>query len=358
MLTVFFTYSSSKPTSLEVLEYIGCCSALLASKNRVTDSLRAWFSKVPVVNMREAFTRMFEADDAVVRAGGARLVRALNAKALAPLMKEVLGREKDREVKRSLLATLAAFESDLSAKLATRLDADPDWIVRIQAKQRASRPFALFLSDGTAFAGDLMRMVENAGLRTVCPPILHPIMLTAEMSEVNILRGAELVVVVTGENYAGAGTEEIHAALCEYVLAGGRLLATCWVSWENKVHGRLDEVLPFVHVGDSYNEDVVITCRSTSHPLAEKLCPTPITLRTSFEVLRKTDRSHVLFEDSAGVPIFGFREVGLGVCYYLNSCQHSCRGPMPSPTRTSVEFADTLQRVMQWIVSGGQILRT
>jgi hypothetical protein len=144
---------------------------------------------------------------------------------------------------------------------------------------------------------------------------------------------------------------DFYSRLRDYVLNGGHLLATCWASWENRTEGELRSILPFIHVQDSHNENKTVECTPTLSDNSRLFSIPFFTCRSSFELLTSKVDTVVLAEMSGGIPFFGYRAAGSGNCYYLNTCQHSCRGEMLSPLDSSPQLLKSIERVMNWIAA-------
>jgi hypothetical protein len=154
---------------------------------------------------------------------------------------------------------------------------------------------------------------------------------------------------VRGEHYTPYGRENFYSILRQFVADGGTLFATPWVSFEATYHKEFAQILPFKHFQSRFNEDVEITCRPTANEWGRKLFPQPISYKTSVELLQAKAGGVALLETEKNLPILGYRRFGAGVCYYLNSCQHSCWGAIKSPLQTSPDLALGIQKVFQRI---------
>lgn len=217
------------------------------------------------------------------------------------------------------------------------------------AELAAGERLALLISDGTEFADELGALARQAGFKlgSFPPALLHRQM---EIIEEGSLAAYELVILVRGDEFVRTTNERLYSTLSRFVFDGGKLFATSWVAWENDGHGILNDALPFKHVVNSCAENFPVTCRHTEGELSKLMFPANMTFRTSSETFERKEDSTVLCEMYDGVPFFGFRRYGSGVCYYLNSCQHYCSGSgnMPSPL-SSPSLRASLGRVFEWI---------
>lgn len=235
------------------------------------------------------------------------------------------------------------------------LDEGKNWLAKSYAlRHLKGYRSSLLISDGTEFADELGAMAQVAGFRVInisTPMFFLPQPIMEIFDE--MLKTYELVILVRGEHFSQYGNESFYSKLRHFVYKGGSLFATSWVSWETKYHHKFANILPFTYIRDTYNENVIVTCRPMECELARNLFPNQISYCTSFEPLQNRENSTVLFETDDGVPIFGYRRFGSGHCYYLNTCQHYCLGDMLSPLQTSLELNECIQRVFEWIYESG-----
>jgi hypothetical protein len=259
-----------------------------------------------------------------------------------------LTKEARRRVRRAGLRALLRMGRHLPDETARSLLGAQDWIVQSYALRslKGLRSCLLF-SDGTEFASELGRIAESAGYKLIHAP--HSLSLVNDIKyvEINALRTHELIILVRGEHFIQYTTNPLYTKLRHYVSEGGSLFATSWTAWESKHLEEFAQVMPFVHLQSSYNEDVEISCKPAQSRLAQSLFPVEFDLRTSFELLGNKPNSIVLLRSSREVPIFGYRQFGSGVCFYLNTCQHSCIGPMRSPLQSSPEFSTCIENVFK-----------
>lgn len=215
-----------------------------------------------------------------------------------------------------------------------------------------SRGAGLLITDGSDFARDLAEVALAVGfkIKATLPTLDYHSVNQVEIINSTDLSLYELIILVRGEEFfqSGRGHELFYAKLKRFVSEGGKLFATPWVSWENKQHEALSAALPFEHVMDTYNENKEVSCAPARDELSRRLFREQFSFNSSFELLRPKPESVVLCEMKDGIPLFGYRHFGAGVCYYLNTCQHYCSGVMASPL-TCEPLADALFRVFEWV---------
>lgn len=169
--------------------------------------------------------------------------------------------------------------------------------------------------------------------------------------EDDILQAYDMIILVRGEHYSQGMYSDFYDRLAQFISRGGVLFATSWVSWETRSSDWFANVLPFTHVRDTYNENVIVNCRPTDNELSQKFFPKEIACRISFELLYPKGDSIILLETDDNIPVFGYHQFGKGICYYYNTCQHFCLGSMPSPFRNNTDLYDCFQSVLKWIYS-------
>lgn len=337
--------------SMDLLEYLLCSvSCLSVGEELGFDKLKGWLHEIGPMGVAELFDRVLKHPNPRVRLGAMTLVQRLAEPSAIDVVMTRIKDESDRDVRRAGLRSLSHLGKRLPNELAQfLLDTDKDWVVQSYAlRNLAGYRSCLLLSDGTEFATELGAISQEAGFRlvTLSTPLLS---WEIEETEDEVLKAHELLILVRGEHFTQGGHEHFYSKLRRFVSEGGSLFATSWVSWETKYHYEFASVLPFTHIQDTYNENVMIIGKPTGSELAHELFPNQISYRTSFELLRSREGSTVLFETDSGIPIFGYRRFGSGTCYYLNTCQHSCLGRMSSPLQTSSRLHDYVQRVFEWI---------
>ncbi len=337
--------------SSELLTYIFCSISYVPdSKESEISQLKAWLHKLGTIDVIDLFNRILEHPNSQVRLGAIKLIQRLEEKNVINVLIAKIKDERVRDIKRAILECISTLGGHLSPELAqSLLDTEEDWIIQSYALKNLDKYRAvLLISDGTEFAIELGTIAQEARFRLVSYPI-SLFYLETEMPNDEILISYDLIILVRGEHLRAYGNEHFYSQLRKFVFAGGSLFATSWVSWENQYHKEFATVLPFAHIQNKYIEDVMITCMSTASQLAKRLFPKKMSFRTSFELLQNKDGSVVLLETDNHTPIFGYRHFGSGLCYYLNSCQHSCLGTILSPMQTSSELHDSLKQVFEWI---------
>jgi len=205
----------------------------------------------------------------------------------------------------------------------------------------------LLISDGTEFSNDLEDIIRECGFKVEHIP---SVMSFSELRYLDNykLREYALVALVRGEHFGENRQEGFYEQIQRFVEAGGILFATSWVSWETS-NSEFAKILPFSHEENIYHEDIIITCKPTHESLASSLLQESISYLTSFEYLKPKAGSTVLLETDKSIPILGFKEFGLGMCYYFNSCQHSCSRKMPSPLSINTKLSTALSVLLKRI---------
>ncbi len=283
-----------------------------------------------------------------MRLGALALVKRLEEKNAVDAVITRMKEESDIDVRRAGLRSIFHLGRRLPNDIAhSLLNTDQDWVTQSYALRSLAgyRP-CLLISDETEFAADLGAMAHNAGFKLVAPKLL---LWEIEGIEDEDLTAYELLILVRGEHFFKRENEPFYSQLLRFVSKGGSLFATSWVSWETIQNSEFADALPFAHIQNEYYEDRLVHCRPTASDLSLKLFPNPFSCRTSYELLEHRESTVVLLETDTGTPIFGYRRFGSGICYYLNTCQHSCSGYMPSPLETSSDFRGGVQRVFEWI---------
>jgi hypothetical protein len=338
--------------SIEVLEYVFCSLAWLTSRDGdFCELLKYWRAQSEAVIDVDLFRRLFARREPALRKGAAMLALALNASNLSGLLVSVLAVEDNLYVRREILKALSQFRELPSEVAHSLLEKDSDWVARLYAARCTSARLALVLSDGTEFANELGQLASAAGFTTISTAEGAQFDEASLLLKHDALACVELVIFVRGEHYSTADTR-LYSLLRDYVCNGGRLFATSWVSWVNKHHHELDTVLPVTHIRDTYHEDEDLTCGATaSSALTNSLFPRRMEFRSSYELLARAENSTVICESTDGIPVFAYRRAGSGVCYYLNTCQHSCLGHMISPLSSSRDLHEAMSKTFGWIAS-------
>jgi hypothetical protein len=350
-ITLVEQYVELEAVSLEIFEFL-LYSVAYSCRGDVSENtpIRNELSKMGRRTLVDLFSKLLNHPTPKVRSGIIKLIEHLSLTEITDLLVKHLTEEQIVDVRHTTVRSIYRLGKDLPVATAQSLfEKTNDWIVRSYALRSLEElKSCLLIPDGTKFASELGEISKQVGFTTISSPTL---MFSTELASATaeILGAHKLIILVRGEHYTSLGTEQFYSNLRDFVHQGGSLLATSWVSWENKYNREFANVLPFKHVQDLYKEDVTITCKSTISDLAQQLFPNSIRIRTSYEVLRPREDTVVLLETQDGIPIFGFRRYGAGICYYLNSCQHSCFGRMPSPLETNSDMRHSMQKAFEWI---------
>ncbi|MBN1991058.1 MAG: TIR domain-containing protein [Anaerolineae bacterium] len=333
--------------SLDLLEYLLCSLAHRPTLGLSLDSLKHWLNQTDPSQVMALFGRLLNHQNSQIRLGAITIGEQWGQMSVAKLLVNSLREEANQEVKRAGLRCLTHWGQRLPPDLAQSLLADPDWLVQAYAlPSLAEQNTCLLVSDGTEFAAELGRLAHNAGFRVVTFAN-HYSQWELDRLGHEVLLLFKLVIMVRGEHYTQQGREDFYSRLRRFVAEGGILFATSWVSYETVYHHEFNRLLPFSHVQSSFNEDIRITCHASQNHLAQKLFTQPISYQTSVELLQPKEDSVVLLETVEHLPILGYRRFGTGTCYYLNSCQHSCFGPMQSPLQSGPALSQGLQKIFE-----------
>jgi len=291
--------------------------------------------------------RLLEHPNPKVRIGSLTLFGLLGDHTVSDRLLRLVHEENNRDVKRTALRTASRLGIPLPDSLARELlGSDSDWVVQSYALRELSDMVAcFFVSDGTEFATDIESMAREAGFHVVTLTTSPGSPEFSDFQE-GLLSAYSMVAVIRGEHFAQYGNEEFYKQIRRFVIGGGTLFATSWVSWETKYHYEFAEVLPFQHIRDTYDEDVRVICNPTDESFSRHLLAESISYRTSMELLERKEGSTVLLEGRNSVPILGYRAFASGVCYYFNTCQHSCFSSMESPLRTNSELATAVGKLL------------
>ena len=312
--------------------------------------LRNWLNELSKLDVTNLFNWLLKHPNPKVRRGAVLIVEQLEDTTAADAVMSNIRDESDTDVRCVILHCMSSLGRRLSKDLAQfLLDTDKDWLVQSYAlRDLDGHRSCLLISDGTDFATQIEIIVQKVGFRTVrlTDTLFY---LETKMIESAVLQAYEMIILVRGEHFTQYGKEDFYSILRHFVANGGVLFATSWVSWETKYNREFTSVLPFLHIRDSFEENVSITCEPTECKLAQNLFPNRFSYRTSLELLRDREGSQVLLKTFNDIPIFGYKPFGSGICYYLNTCQHDCLGEMVSPLVASPELYNGLKRVFKWI---------
>ncbi|GAK59915.1 hypothetical protein U27_06901 [Candidatus Vecturithrix granuli] len=340
--------------SPQLMEYLLCSIAYIpAIDASLITKFTQWLNSLDPLRRDTLFESVLAHQSQQIRAGVSRLIEVIGDPNIAENLIAHLNREHDPHAKRAMLHCLHRLGKRLPDDVAHDLFRhDSDWVVQSYALSHLPKcTSCLLIADGTDFAADLGKMAQDAGFKfvTVSAPTTFDTITTLQHLDAEILKAYDLLILVKGEHYTRATEHDYYSQIHQFVSEGGNLFATSWVCWENASNGVLTDLLPFVHLHNTYHENVIITCCPTDHTFALQLFPEQITYVSSYELLQGKDDTAILFETDQHIPIFGFRHFGKGMCYYFNTCQHYCFGEMPSPFKTNAQLELSFQRVFQWI---------
>lgn len=318
--------------------------------------LRTWFAALGEDRVCALVGQLIQDSDIRVQERIIVLARLSDLRAVTNLLIDLLSLHPPPAISvvRSAIEAIYAFESRLPPSLVSSLlTSTNDWLVHALALRSINEQACLLISDGSKYSQDLGKIMEDISVRvlTLSPIDVYEI---EEHGGYDVLRTFSLIAVVRGDHYSSLEGNIFPMLLREYVERGGRLFATCWFSWEIKHGGSaISDVLPFLHgmtSGQDFYEDVVVHCRPTDVELSKVLFSQPMSFRSSFEPLQPKEDSVVLLEQELGIPVLGYHHFHKGVCYYLNTCQHSCTTDMPSPVDSEPNLHEGLKRFFGWIL--------
>jgi hypothetical protein len=343
---LILNYIIPHPLSLNLLEYILCSISYIDDNKRIGIILiKNWIHEIKRIDLIRLFDILLENPDSRIRVGAIKLIQQSEEKDAINSLINRINNENKCEVKRAIIQCISHIGGHVPPETAQfLLDNEEDWLIKSYALNNLdSYTSALLIHDGTKFATDLGSIAKEVGFNLVGFTALD--LLEKEIIKDEVLSCYKVIILVRGEHFGQYGNEQFYSILKNFVLQGGLLFATSWVGWESKYNEDFSSILPFTYIPSIINENIEITCSSTALDLAKRLFPNQISFRTSFEPLRSREGSVVLLETDNHIPIFGYRNFGLGCCYYLNTCQHSCLGRMLSPLQTSSELHDSLNKV-------------
>lgn len=340
--------------SPQLMEYLLCSIAYIpAMPEESIKQLMQWLNCLDHLQRDVLFETVLTHHAHQIRAGVIKLIEEIGDPRIAEHVMTHLNREHDQQVKRAMLHCLHHFGKRLPSEVAQALlQHDPDWVVQSYALSHLPECLScLLIPDGTDFAAELGSFAQDAGfeLVAVSGPTTFDAITTLQHLDAEILKIHNLLILVKGEHYMRATEHDSYSSIRQFVSEGGNLFATSWVCWENASNGALTDLLPFVHLQDTYNENVMITCRPTDQTFAHQLFPEPMSYVSSYELLQAKNDTVILLETDQHIPVFGYRRFGKGICYYFNTCQHYCFGTMPSPFETNAQLSTSFQQVFRWI---------
>lgn len=350
-LALILQYLDRTQLSPALMQYL-CLSIahLLPNTDLELSKVKTWLDRLSSDDAADLYSQLLNASNPQIRLGGIALIQQLEIVTATGAIIKRLNLEDNRDVKRESLRCLTRLGKRLPPELAQKLiDADEDWLTQSYALLSLGQgDTCLLISDNTDFAAELGTLAEDAGFQTISfanPDSQWEI----DRMEYEVLQAFRLVILVRGEHYTPYGRENFYSILRQFVADGGILFATPWVSFEATHHKEFAQILPFKHSQGRFNEDIEITCRATANEWGRKLFPQPLSYKTSVELLQRKTGGVVLLETDKNLPVLGYRRFGAGICYYLNSCQHSCWGAIKSPLQASPELARGIQMVFRRI---------
>lgn len=312
-----------------------------------------WITEIQEDDLKDLIKETLKHPNSFIRSNLVKFVRDVEIKNTTELLIELLAHEGDSNVRNLVLATLYKFNAVIPTALAsTLLEAGRGWLTKTYALNNYKpNQAALLISDGTQFSHQFQNILESVGFEVIELYSDVSTFLDWEVENLHIttklLEIYDLIAIIRGEHYGNIGNTKFYQIIRDYVLKGGRLFATAWVGWETQQVKELAELLPFQY--QSFIEDVNLHCYPTNEPLAKELFNKQISYTTSFEYSVKNDNATLLLVAQDNIPVFGYKKAGLGLCYYLNSCQHSCTQKAISPFTASTELKHSIKKVAKWI---------
>ncbi|MCW5636330.1 MAG: toll/interleukin-1 receptor domain-containing protein [Rubrivivax sp.] len=241
-------------------------------------------------------------------------------------------------------------------------DLSPEnWTQGIEAIAHAIRapvePLAarcLLVSDGTDYAEDLGRLAASAGYST---ETLYADVDDIDALGINVQRPYALVIISRGEHYATSANHAFYSQLLDTVTPSGGVLATPWLGFESQRHRSLRHNLPVSYKQIGFVENATLHLSRTDLLDSKELFAPSFDCQASFELLEPSQGAIVLLNGSYrsatrvinDVPVFAYHSIGERCVYYLNVCQHTCRGWMPSPIRSSPGLDHAMPQVFGWL---------
>jgi hypothetical protein len=355
-INVILEHVHSSRTNKDIKHYLLCSVANLKQPQQIDIAdklLTSWIAEVPENDLVNALQEALNHSNSFIRLGIIRIIKAAQIKYASDLLIYLLKSEPEPNVQHLGLATLYSFDIPIPITLASDLlQSKHDWITKTYAlNTHKTTQTALVITDGTEFAVGFQNLLNDVGYAIIEMDFdlsanlnweIQNLELTKELFEIY-----DLILMVRGEHYGNTGNEDFYSILRDYVLTGGKLFATAWVGWETKQEGVLVDILPFQY--QRFIEDVKLICHQTEEPLSRELFDDNIIYTASIERSVLRPNSTLLLKAQDGTPIFGYKNTGLGWCYYLNSCQHSCSQKQISPFIISKELKQSINRVLKWI---------
>ncbi len=338
--------------SIETLEYVLISISLLIYQNKTNPNIiNIWISNIKFNNLEKIFKQIIENPDSNVCIGFVMGISQISDIDFSMQLLTCLENEKKNnlELIRLILKYLSIKKKPLPKNISDKLFKYDDWVIQTYSIFNDKENLkSLIISDDTDFANEITNILSETGFKTI---VINNNLNSLELNQIQdeILKLFDLIVLIKGEHYAQFGLEDFYIKVKNYVLQGGCLFATPWVSWETKHNNLFRDLLPFTHIADSYNENKLISCMSTLNSISKQLLDNPISFYSSYELLSKKDEAVILQKINNDIPFFGYKINELGTCYYLNTCQHSCSGFMDSPIKNNTRFKKYIEAIFKWI---------
>jgi|GEM_PF-5850206 len=290
--------------------------------------------------------------DAKVRGNIVSLISLAGLTNCADALQQCLPGETDEDTIVLMVRTLHRLKVDLPQNtLQTTFDRLTKWYARSQllGMMKTDTKNLLFITDGTELADDFRLMWQDIDFNIVdiSPQDMLMMPFTWKKLDVDIFKPYHLIFIIKGEHFSTINFENFYNGLARYIHGGGALFATSWVAWESQNDATLASILPFEY--QKFQENVTLNCIPTEEGIAEGLFADNFTILSSNEQLNSFEDTHILLQDSKRNPLFGYRYIGEGRTFYLNSCQHSCTDPFEAQTRSSKAFREAFERVFKWV---------
>lgn len=305
-----------------------------------------------VENMRAIIEPLLVHPETTVRQNIISLISLAQLHRLSGVLEQCLLNEEDEQSILMLVTTLCELEIVIPDTILDDVYRRvKQWHVRSEllSLMQSDTKNLLFIGDGTELAADFQSMLQDTGFNIieVTPEDMFMMPYMLRKLELSIFYPFHLIFIIKGEHFSTINYQNFYDYLARYINRGGTLFATSWVAWESQQNNTLANILPFTY--KKFKENVTLTCVPTAKENSTALFGNGFTILSSHETLTVLDESVVLLEDSNKNPVFGYRYVGEGRTFYLNSCQHSCTAPFDAQTRKNSTFKDAFDRVFKWI---------
>lgn len=201
----------------------------------------------------------------------------------------------------------------------------------------------LALSDGSTFASGIITALVDRGYAIDIVECFRVYDSPKEFfRSVADLLDYQVVLLFRGDWFSRGSAAAVNEYLLHFIAAGGTLIATPWVAWEDT--GYLDHVLPvrIKPLLQDFLEDQPMTwyVHDVDDPLCRGLTPV-VRLRGSYESLSGTAGATVVIADSQGNPALAIKRTGLGQVIYVNICGHDCQfNPWQESIETRLLFSN------------------